>query len=76
MLTAEAQADLRTVLRISPSHADAYKSQAMLTVTSGDRTMAIHFLTQALKHRPNDLDALIQRAELLEQVKRTIHSVF
>lgn len=44
----------------------------MLLHDMGDLTMAVFNLTQALKYKPNDTDALFQRAEIYETVSLII----
>jgi len=66
--TALALSDLRAVLRLNPAHAPAHKSRALLLEKAGDVTMAIHELTYAIKLRPDDVDGLLRRAQLYEQV--------
>lgn len=44
----------------------------MLLRDMGDLTMAVFNLTQALKYKPNDCDALFQRAEIYETVSLII----
>ena len=46
--------------------------RAVLLRDMGDLTMAVYNLTQALKYKPNDTEALFQRAEIYETVSLII----